>query len=68
MNDNLLRSNNIHTIINYTKNNYYILFNAYFKMKSNVVIHIIKHIYRLSFSYLGKSTWYLLKYFDVKFL
>ena len=130
MNDDLLRSNNIHVVINCTKNSYNInrklvniiefpsydppsnedfkfivlhidkilglidklleddkkviifchkgqhrsvtLCIAYlmhlFKMKSNVALHIIKHIHRESFSYVGKSTWYLLKYFDLKFL
>ena len=40
----------------------------HFKIKSKVALHIIKHIHSESFSHVGKSTWYLLKYFDMKFL
>lgn len=127
--DNLLKNNNIHTVINCTRNNYninknlvniidfpsydpptddeflFIIHNinkilqlidklinenkkiiifchrgehrsvtlciAYlmfkFKIKSNIALFIIRHIHSSSFSYVGKNTWYLLKYFDLKY-
>ena len=129
VNDNLLYSNNIHTVINCTKNNYNInrklvniiefpsydppsnedfifiiihidkilnlidkllddnkkvvifchkgehrsvtLCIAYlmhvFKISSTIALHVIKHIHSESFSDVGKSTWYLLQYFDMKY-
>ena len=39
-----------------------------FKIESKIALNIIKHIHPESFSYVGKSTLYLLKYFDIKFL
>ena len=37
-----------------------------FKIKSNIALFIIRNIHASSFSYVGKNTWYLLKYFDLK--
>ena len=39
----------------------------HFNIKSKVALHIIKHIHPESFSHVGKSTLYLLKYFDMKY-
>jgi protein-tyrosine phosphatase len=38
-----------------------------FKISSMTALHIIKYIHPESFSYVGASTYYLLKYFDMKY-